>query len=153
MAVIDPALKDFLESGLAVMVATRSADLLPTSLRGWGPRISEDGAGVTVFIDRPAAAEMVANLRDNGRISMCVTDVLSLRSVQLKGRCVEIGDPRAEDLSHIDDHRKAFTENCGAIGFPAPVIRNLWSTQVVKLRFLVEDIFDQTPGPKAGAHL
>jgi hypothetical protein len=33
------------------------------------------------------------------------------------------------------------------------MIRNLWSTQVVKVRFIVEQVFNQTPGPNAGKSL
>ena len=103
-----------------------------------------------VFIDRPSATSAVANLRDNGRIAVCFVDVLTLRAVQLKGRCVEVGDPSPEDWPAIEQHRDGFAEAASMIGYPKHLIRNLWSTQVVKVRFVVEDVFDQTPGPGAG---
>ena len=103
-----------------------------------------------LFIDRPAATEAVANLRDNGRIAVCFVDVLTLRSVQLKGRCVEMGDPSPEDWPVIETHRAGFSEAASMIGYPRHLMRNLWSTQLVKVRLVVEEIFDQTPGPGAG---
>jgi hypothetical protein len=33
------------------------------------------------------------------------------------------------------------------------LVRNMWSTQVVKIRFVVEEFFDQTPGPNAGKEI
>ena len=153
MAVIDADLKSFLEPDRVISVGTCSDDLTPNGVRGWGPKVSEDGTSVLIFIDRPSAASAVANLRDNGRIAATFVDVLTLRSVQLKGRCVEVGDPQAEDWPGIETHRVAFTEAVAKIGYSKHLMRNLWSTQVVKVRFVVENIFDQTPGPGAGKPL
>ena len=149
MAVIDAELKAFLEPDRVVSVGTCSEDLTPSGVRGWGPTVAEDGS-VLLFIDRPSATDAIANLRDNGRIAATFVSVSDLRSVQLKGRCVEVGDPRPEDWPTIEQHRLAFTEAVALLGYPKHLMRNLWSTQVVKVRFIVEEIFDQTPGPGAG---
>jgi hypothetical protein len=153
MLAIDEELRSHLESGVAVGVATRSADLKPNAVRGWGIRVSPDGRAVEVFLDRPAAGTSVTNLQDNGRISICTVDVSNLHSVQLKGRCVEVADPDPQDWPWIERHREAFTEEVGKIGYPRQVMRHLWSTQVIKVRFVVEEFYDQTPGPKAGRAL
>ena len=153
LLVIEGELKGFLESDLVVSVGTRSPELTPNGVRGWGPRISEDGRSVELFIDRPGAATAISNLRDNGRIAVVLVHVMSNRAVQIKGRCVEVGDPAAEDWAWIERHREAFTRAVSELGFPAQLTRNLWSTQVVKVRFVVDDIFDQTPGPAAGRAL
>jgi hypothetical protein len=153
MPAISDELKAFVEAGAVASVGTRSGDLVPNGLRGWGTRVSADKTAVEIFDDRPAAATCISNLRDNGRIAVCFTEVSTNRSVQLKGRCVEVGDPQAADWTAVDAHREAFTREVGLLGFPAQVVRNMWSTQVVKIRFVVEDIYDQTPGPKAGRPL
>jgi hypothetical protein len=153
VAVIDAELKSFLEVDRVVSVGTTSDDLVPSGVRAWGPTVNEDGASIQLFLDRPSAAAAIANLRDNGRIAVCFTHVHTLRSVQLKGRCVEIGDPQAEDWSVIERHRMGFAEAADEIGYPKHVVRNMWSAQVVRVRFMVEEIFDQTPGPGAGGKL
>jgi hypothetical protein len=126
---------------------------VPNGVRGWGPRISEDGRSVELFIDRPAAASAISNLRDNGRIAVVFADVITNRAVQIKGRCVEVGDPAATDWPSVERHHAAFTQVVAEIGFPAHLTRNLWSAQLVKVRFVVDDIYDQTPGPAAGKPL
>lgn len=153
MLSIDDSKRALIESGAAVSVGTRSGELVPDAVRAWGPRVSPDRRSIEVFIDRPNSQRCVANLQDNGRIAMCFVDVQTFRALQLKGRCVEIGDPGPDDWAWIERHRTAFTEATVEIGFLADVVRNLWSTQVVKLRFVVEEYFDQTPGPQAGREI
>jgi hypothetical protein len=150
MLAIDEDLRAFIESGAAVSVGTRDADLIPSAARGWGPRVSADGRTLDVFVDKPAAAPIEAGLRDNGRIAVCFVDVITLRALQLKGRCVEIAEPGPDDWQWVDRHREAFVEAVGALGFPPQMVRNLWSLAVIKVRFVVEEYFDQTPGPEAG---
>lgn len=150
---IDAELKEFLEPDRVVSVGTTSDDLIPSGVRAWGPTVGEDGASIQLFLDRPSAAAAIANLRDNGRIAAVFTHVHTLRSVQLKGRCVEIGDPQAEDWPVIERHRSGFAEAADEIGYPKHVVRNMWSAQVVRVRFVVDEVFDQTPGPGAGGKL
>lgn len=150
MLTIDEDLRTFLEGGRAVAVATRNADLVPSARRGWGARVSEDGRSLEIFIDKSSSEASVANLRDNGRIAVCFVDVNTLRSLQVKGRCVEVGEPAPDDWGWVDRHRAAFTEEVGTIGFPPGTIRHLWSLEVIKIRFVIDEFYDQTPGPEAG---
>jgi hypothetical protein len=103
-----------------------------------------------IFIDKSSCDEAVANLRDNGRVAVCFVDVNDLHSLQIKGRCVEVDEPGPDDWGWVDRHRAAFTEAVGFIGFPPQIIRHLWSMQVVRIRFVIDEFYDQTPGPDAG---
>jgi hypothetical protein len=134
-------------------VGTRNAAMQPHAVRGWGARVAPDGRTVDVFVDKPAAADIVADVRDNARIAVFFVDVTTLHALQLKGRCVDVGEPEPDDWAWVDKHRAAFTEACEVILFPDYVARQLWSMQVVRLRFVVEEFFDQTPGPGAGKAL
>jgi hypothetical protein len=153
MLAISDEFRTLIESDPAVAVGTRSSDLFPHGVRAWGPRVSPDGRSVEVFIDRPNSHQCVADLQDNGRIAAVFVHIQDLQSLQLKGRCVEIGDPEAEDWAWIERHRTAFTAALAEIGFVPETVRNMWSTQVVKLRFVIEEFFDQTPGPNAGKEI
>jgi hypothetical protein len=153
MLVIDPEMKAFLEAGVAIRVGTRDQEMRPCGVSGWGARVSGEGRVVELFIDRPPSTQTLANLRANGEIATVFANVQTERTIQLKGRCVEICDPEPDDWPWLDAHRQAFTEQMATIGFPAQVIRNLWSNQVVKLRFVVAQAFDQTPGVGAGRQL
>jgi hypothetical protein len=153
MLSVNQDLRSLIEAGPAIAVGTRDASLVPHAVRGWGARVAEDLRTLEVFVDRPAASDTMADVQDNARIAVTFVDVMTLRSAQLKGRCVEVCEPGPDDWAWVDKHRAAFVEAVGNILFPAKAARNLWSMQVVKLRFVVEEIYDQTPGPNAGKAL
>jgi hypothetical protein len=150
---IDPALKEFVESGVAVLVATGDKERRPHVTYGWGPRVHADGSTVDVFVDSVRADQTLANLRANGRIAMTVAHPVYVRSVQFKGRFQGIGEGTSEDSAWVQRHRDAFLVSTSLIGDPPEVIRRLWTEDVVRLSFVVERAFDQTPGPEAGKPL
>ena len=69
------------------------------------------------------------------------------------------GRPRRDDLTAVRQHRDAFAEVNKGLGVPLPFIEALWqrelagSSDMVTIRFEVEQIFNQTPGPDAGSPL
>ena len=152
MTFMQEELKTFVESQVMVYVATRDAALQPEAGLGWGPRMTS-ASELEVFVDGAAAEKIVANLRENRQIAVTFASPITHRSVQVKGWCSDIGEPVEEDTPWIERHRTMVTEVLRARGTPAHVSRTWWSRELVKLRCVVEQRFDQTPGPGAGGKL
>ena len=152
-------LQAFLERGVSVMVGTRDADLVPELIRAWGPRISRDRRILSVCVARAGSARTVANLRDNGRLAVTCALPLDSHAIQFWGRCLGTGPANRQDLSAVQTHRDAFARSNGSIGVPRPFIEALWqrelagSPAMIRIRFVAEQIFNQTPGPDAGSAL
>jgi predicted pyridoxine 5'-phosphate oxidase superfamily flavin-nucleotide-binding protein len=154
-ALIGDELKQFLHSGVAVVVGTHDSEMTPEICRAWGPQVAADGATLEMFLDRDPAAQTLANLRDNGLMAVTFVSPLDYRSVQLKGRCLRLdGDePNAAESARIDRHRQAFADGCEMQGVSRQVVRNFWTVEVTRISFVATDAFDQTPGPAAGRSL
>lgn len=150
---IDADLKEFVESGVAVLVGTGDAQRRPHVTYGWGPRVRDDGSTIDVFLDEARAAQTLANARANGRVAMTIADPVSVRSVQFKGAFIEAGEPGEQDIAWVQSHREAFVVQTSLVGDPPAIIRGLWMDEVVRLSFHAEVAFDQTPGPNAGKPL
>ena len=150
---LDPELHDFIHGPVLTLVGTRSAELRPRMARGWAPRLYSDGESLELFIDRPSGVAAIANLRQNGHIAVTLEEPVSHKSIQLKGRCLEISDPTPDDLRVLEERRRQISDILVSVGESPETVRNMWSTQVVKVRCLVERAFDQTPGPGAGKAL
>jgi hypothetical protein len=150
---IDAALKELVESGVAVLVSTGDSERRPHVAYGWGPRIREDGRTIDVFLDSARAGQTLANARANGKIAMTVAEPVSVRSVQFKGLFRDTGAATAEDAEWVRRHRDAFVVTTSLVGDPPDVIRGMWMDDVLRVSFTAERAFDQTPGPNAGRPL
>lgn len=146
-------LKQHIEAECDIVIGTRDAQNLPHLSRVWGPRLHLDEGTVELFVDLPKSTDVLRDLRDNGRVAVTAVHPLTNRAIQMKGRCIEIGDPSGDDWTWIDRHRGGFAELVKNFGYPAHLVRNMWSVQVKKLRISIEAAFDQTPGPGAGKPL
>jgi len=150
--VIEPEAAELLESPCAMIVGTVDGDGLPDATRGWGFEVlGPDHARVLLSSNATATLE---NLRTTGVIALTVTHFATLVSYQLKGRASAIDPASAEDRIRFD----RFCAGCvhalhEAHGTPVEMIERLKPPGIVAVVMTVDSVFDQTPGPAAGAKL
>ena len=156
---IPPELEAFIERGASVMVGTRDSELLPELVRAWGPRVSRDRKHVSVCVAMAAGVKTLGNLRDNARVAVTFALPADSHAMQVWGRCIGTGPPHQDDLTAVQQHRETFARVNTDIGVPLPFIEALWQRELagspvmVRIRFVAEQIFNQTPGPDAGSPL
>jgi hypothetical protein len=143
----------FITSGISVLVGTRDARLVPESTRGVGARVEAGGAELTVFLADATSARALANLQDNGRIAVCFSRAIDHRSIQLKGPVLSIRAGDGTDQADVERWVEALGRGWQEIGIPPAVTRRLARWPVHAVRFRIEEVFVQTPGPGAGAPL
>ena len=152
-------LKAFLESGVSVVVGTRDANLVPEITRAWGLLVSKDRKSITLCLPVATSQKTFDNLASNGQMTVCCSLPTSYKTVQLKGQCIRTADANRTDLAAVARHRKAFGSLNKRIGIQPQQSETFWRREVetspslAKLRFVPEQIFDQTPGPEAGSPL
>jgi predicted pyridoxine 5'-phosphate oxidase superfamily flavin-nucleotide-binding protein len=150
---IDHATKAFLEAPGSLIVGTVDDDGQPDATRAWAVDVLPDGQRLRLLIAVNADATL-ANLRANGRIALTVTDFVTLASTQVKGHVAVV-----EARSSADQIR--FEANCARCvqilsdidRAPEDVVWRFVPPGVVACVMTVEQVFDQTPGPAAGAQL
>ncbi|MCC6406928.1 MAG: pyridoxamine 5'-phosphate oxidase family protein [Planctomycetes bacterium] len=150
---ISPELAEFLESGVSTLVGTRDASLRPDGMRAIGFRVERDGSQATVFLPAGTLGSNLANLRDNGRIAVCFSRPIDHRSMQLKGRVLAITEANEADRAQVDRFRAAYAQHLAFVGIPVRVTERMAHWPCWAVRFEVESIFVQTPGPGAGQPL
>ncbi len=153
MASLDPALVEFLESGVVLGCASRDARLVPRSVWPVGVRVEAGGDEVTVFLPVATAGDVVANLRDSRRIALVATSAADHRSVQLKGKVVEIREAVDDERSLIERYRACLGRTLEPLGVPKFFVLRIQHWPAHAVRFQVEQLFVQTPGPAAGQPL
>ena len=148
----EPETTAFLESGCALIIGTVSPSGEPHAARGWGLSVLPgDGRHVRLLLD--AADEVnVENLRRGGAIAITAANVPTLRATQLKGRAGP-----TEAATDADNDRAAqfcddfFGDITRTDGTARDLLERLRPAQLVACVVAVDEVYDQTPGPGAGA--
>lgn len=149
-------LKIFLEGPVSVLVGTRDSRLYPEITRAWGPRVSEDRRRVSLCVPLATSRKTLDNIDANGEITVCFSLPTNYRTFQLKVRSATIAEPDSSDLTAVERHRDAFAAVNEPLGQSREHVEAFWRAEIetspalVKILFLPEQVFDQTPGPGAG---
>lgn len=151
-----PALTDdlavFLASGVAVVVATRDADMRPEITRGWGIEVS-DGGHLTLCLAAEPGSRTHSNLAGNGAIAITASRPTTYRTVQFKGTATAIGEPDAAQIATAHRHLEAFAAEVAPFGIPLAGARGFLGRELVAVTVAVREVYDQTPGANAGQRL
>jgi hypothetical protein len=146
-------LVSFLESGVAIVVATRDDDLQPEIARGWGLEVDTTAGTATLCLDAPPGSRTRTNLAGNGALAVTCSRPSTYRTVQLKGSALELREPTGEQLTAARRHLEAFVEEVGKVGVEPEGARTFLGDELVSVTFDVRELYDQTPGPRAGERL
>ena len=150
---IGAELADFLESGLAITIATRDADLEPDGGWAWAARVDEDLLHIILFVHELSAPSLLRNLESHPEIAVALDLPSSHRACQVKGRFESARPGRPEERALIERQVAAFTSDLEVIGIPRALTGGWRCWPAVALRFRVTELYEQTPGPGAGEPL
>lgn len=148
---IDEDLRAFLERGCAMVVGTAGEDGTPHAQRAFGCGVV-DPTTVRVLLDATDPT-LRDHLEGPGRIAITSADVRTLRSVQLKGRVLGVDDtPTAADEARCAAHNdELFRDIEETDHFPREYPERMVPPGYLVAIVAVEELYDQTPGPGAGA--
>jgi hypothetical protein len=143
----------FVRSGVAVIAATRDGELRPEITRGWGPELSADGCELEICLSASPDSKTLANLTSNGDFAATFSLPTTYRSIQIKGTARELGEPSAAALDRAAEHLSAFVEQAAQVGIPPALGRRLAEHPFIAATIAVRELYDQTPGARAGTAL
>ena len=148
---IDPQLRAFLEGGQSIHIASRTARLEPNGARASAVRVEDDHLHVMVYVPEVAAGRVVPDLRANGAAAVSFARPVDDRACQIKGIFVEARPATDAERSLVEQQSLGFRANLERIGIPHVVTTGLIIWPSVAIRLRATAIFEQTPGPGAGA--
>lgn len=150
---LDEDLAELFESGVLAKVGTRDARLRPACTWAMGARVDRERGLVTLFIPEERARKTLENLRDNGLVAVTFSRPIDHRAIQLKGRCLSTGPTNEAERAFQERYRAAFGEHLQCVGWPRALVRRLVYWPSVAVVVQPGELFEQTPGPKAGTPL
>jgi hypothetical protein len=158
---LEPEMEAFLHSGCALIVGLTSERGEPFATRGWGATVLHAAGGdapseslqLRVLVD--AAEELAVDLMGSGcAVALTAADVITLRSVQFKGRATGRAAATPADRDRADAYCDQFFADIASADLtPTELLERMRPTEVVACTVEIDEMFDQTPGPGAGGCL
>lgn len=143
-------LRKFTDGGVSVVVATVDGDGIPTCCRGIAISLQDDFEAATIYVPAATAQQTVANLATTRRVAVSCSHPLSHETIQIKGVTRAVRLAAASDEAFVRQRLDQFADVLDEIGLPRRVTRSVAHWPSFAIEISIEQVFDQTPGPKAG---
>lgn len=140
-----------LQPGLSVLVGAVDSKGVPACCRGVA--IAGEGRTPTVltaYVPVATSRDLIASIASSRRIAISVTRITNHDSMQVKGTATNVRLARADEREFVEGRLLAFADALADIGQPRRVTRAIAHWPAFAIEVTVENVFEQTPGPKAG---
>jgi hypothetical protein len=148
---IDQHLAAFLQEGVGIHVGTRNGALQPNGTRALAVTVDEDGLHVVVYVAAVAAVRILPDLESNGQIAVGFGRPIDDRACQVKGTFIDARPASEAERPVVGAQWDGFLASLEKIGIPRAATQAWVTWPAVAIRMRVNGLFDQTPGPGAGA--
>jgi hypothetical protein len=150
---IDGELAAFLEEGISIQLGTRNARLEPNGVRVVAVAVEADGRHLVAYVPEIAVSHVLPDLEANGHAAMVFARPPDERACQVKGTFTGARPAAAGEREAIEAQWGRWLDRLKSIGIERLALE-LWDVwPCVAIRLQVTAIFNQTPGPNAGARL
>lgn len=142
-----------LEGGNSILVGSSDPARLPSCCRGIAIRASEDLATITVFVPVTTSRDVVANVAMSRRAAVVASAPIGHESVQFKGMAKDVRLAPDEDEAFLRERLDQWAEVIARVGLPRRITRRIAYWPAFAIDISIDEIYEQTPGPKAGASI
>jgi hypothetical protein len=150
---IDTRLKRCLEPGLSILVGSVDSRGVPSCSRAIALASQDDLETVTTYVPLATSQETIANVASTRRLAVAATHIVDHCSTQLKGTVTSVRLAREDESPFVLAQLDRFADLLSTLGLPKRIMRGVahWPAFAIEMR--VEEVYDQTPGPRAGSRL
>lgn len=150
---INKELAAFLQEGIAIQLGTRNARLEPNGVRVAAVAVEADGAHLVAYVPQAAAAQVLPDLESNGQAALVFSRPPDERTCQVKGTFAGARAATAGERALVAGQWDRWLDRLVTIGYPRETFAQWAAWPCVAIRVRAAALFNQTPGPGAGAPL
>jgi hypothetical protein len=148
---IDRELASFLQEGIAIQLGTRNDRLEPNGVRVVAVSVENDGMHVVAYVPEVSGPQVLPDLEANGQTALVFARPPDERACQVKGTFVAARAATGDERAMVEAQWDRWLDRLTTIGFPRPMFDRWTTWPCIAIRVRVHAIFNQTPGPGAGA--
>lgn len=153
-SVLNGSYRAFVQQGVSMLIASRDAANCPCACRAAGCRILDDGR-LQVFVNRRNARHVLEAVSGSRTVAVVFSDPPTHQTIQVKGIDATVM-PATDHAAALADYAGKFVAALTGLGYTEAMARALIATdldETCAIVFTPTALFDQTPGPGAGAQV
>lgn len=153
---IDDALTAFVQGGVSMIVASRSAAGVPSVMRAVGCRVSDDRRELTMLMSAAGCGALLDDLRAGAPVATVVTRPSTHAARQFKAPSAVVAPATAVDWALATQWQQLFAREIGPLGFSLEYVMTAFAWRpgdLHRISFQPTEAYDQTPGATAGTAL
>ena len=140
-----------LQEGIAIQLGTRNACFEPNGVRVVAVAVEADGRHLVAFVPDAAVRQVLPDLEANGQAALVFARPPDERACQVKGTFVEARPAGGDEQGFVLGQWERWMARLATIGVERGAIGDWTTWPCTAIRLRVHAIFNQTPGPGAGA--
>lgn len=142
-----------LQGGVSVLVGSVDAAGVPACCRGIAIRCDADLSTLTVYVPVATSQQVIANVASTRRVAVVASEPISHWTTQIKGTTNNVRIASEAEGAFVRTRLQEYAEVLGQIGLPRKITKavNHWPSFAIDIT--VHEVFDQTPGPRAGMEI
>ncbi|GAB3128871.1 hypothetical protein [Novispirillum itersonii] len=152
---LSDAVLSFIASCGSIRLASRTAAFRPIAARGLSVVVADRSSGLLrVCVSTPGCRPLLEAVQDSGTLAVALSQPLTHRSLQIKGRDAVLTGIQPEDRDQIDRLRRIMALDLRELGYDTSLTDSFWKAAedpLTGITFTAAALFDQTPGPAAGS--
>ncbi len=150
---LNPDVAAFIEGGQSIHLGTRNQALESFGVRVIAATVDADRTHVTAYLLQKVSHTTIENLATNGQAALCFGRPSDDHACQVKGTFVDARAVAADERAMIEAQRDRLLQQFALIGLPRELVAGWPTWPCIAVRLKVTAVFNQTPGPGAGAPL
>ena len=138
------------QEGMSLYAGSVSSDGVPAGCRAVALRTNRELTEITVYLPMATSHDVVANVAATKRLAIVATYPPDHFAVQLKGTTTAVRLAADDESEFVHARLGSFAGVLHAIGIPRRIGESLNCWPAFAIEMKVDEMFEQTPGPKAG---
>ena len=139
------------DGGTSVLVGSADSGAVPACCRGIAVSTDATLARATVYVPVATSRDVIANAATSKKLAVMITRVVEHVGIQLKGTVEAIRLAGDDEGPFVRRRLQEFAEVVDEIGLPRRIFMSVNHWPAFAVEIAVEEVFDQTPGPRAGS--
>ena len=139
-----------LVEGRSVLLSSVDVNGMPSFCRGIAVDWNDDLRTMTAYVPIATSRDMIASVATTRRIAMSISNPLDHATIQVKGTTSSVRLASEDERPLVDERLEEFADVLAEVGLPRRLPRSITHWPAFAIKINVEEIFEQTPGPKAG---